>query len=73
MKSRDSGKKLMSGKDTRVSNSINFKINNLKIYFIIDPSFMLSSYLYKIKSNNKLEVFRQTNLKTVSGIDNLEL
>ena len=29
----------MSGKDTRVSNNINFKINNLKIYFIIDPSF----------------------------------
>ena len=72
MKSRDSGKKLMSGKDTRVSNNINFKINNLKIYFIIDPS-LFCSYLYKIKSNNKLEVFRRTNLKTVSGMNNLEL
>lgn len=64
----------MSGKDTRASTNINFKINKLEDLFYYVLPFFLPSYLYKIKNNNnKLEIFRWTNLKTVSEMNNLEL
>lgn len=49
----------MSGKDTRASTNINFKINKLEDLFYYVLPFFLPSYLYKIKNNNnKLEIFR---------------
>lgn len=49
----------MSGKDTRASTNINFKINKPEDLFYYVLPFFLPSYLYKIKTNNnKLEIFR---------------